>query len=102
MIAAFLAPARAAAHRRRSFSLPPRRKPGLFSAARAGDGRQDITVAREFRAAKHEFRLSSGRRETGVKMASSTEPSREKARAYRRHLRRQGLRPIEIWVPDVH
>ncbi|HZU88148.1 MAG TPA: antitoxin MazE family protein [Stellaceae bacterium] len=35
-------------------------------------------------------------------MASSTEPSREKARAYRRHLRRQGLRPIEIWVPDVH
>jgi DNA-binding LacI/PurR family transcriptional regulator len=34
-------------------------------------------------------------------MASSTEPSREKVRAYRRHLRRQGLRPIEVWVPNV-
>ncbi|MDQ3698629.1 MAG: antitoxin MazE family protein [Gemmatimonadota bacterium] len=28
-------------------------------------------------------------------------PSREKVRAYRERLRRQGLRPIQIWVPDV-
>ena len=27
--------------------------------------------------------------------------SREKVRAYRERLRRQGLRPIQIWVPDV-
>jgi len=27
--------------------------------------------------------------------------AREKVRAYRERLRRQGLRPIQIWVPDV-
>ena len=27
--------------------------------------------------------------------------SREKVQAYRRRMRRQGLRPIQIWVPDV-
>lgn len=36
-------------------------------------------------------------------MASSTrpDPTRDKVRAYRERLRRQGLRPIQIWVPDV-
>lgn len=29
------------------------------------------------------------------------EAAREKVRAYRERLRRQGLRPIQIWVPDV-
>ena len=28
-------------------------------------------------------------------------PSRDKVRAYRDRLRAQGLRPIQIWVPDV-
>jgi hypothetical protein len=27
--------------------------------------------------------------------------TRDKVRAYRERLRRQGLRPIQIWVPDV-
>ena len=27
--------------------------------------------------------------------------SKEKVRAHRRRLRQQGLRPIQIWVPDV-
>ena len=27
--------------------------------------------------------------------------SREKVKAYRERLRRQGLRPIQIWVPDI-
>jgi Antitoxin MazE-like len=27
--------------------------------------------------------------------------TREKVRAYRERLRRQGLRPVQIWVPDV-
>ena len=27
--------------------------------------------------------------------------SREKVRAHRERLRRRGLRPIQIWVPDV-
>jgi hypothetical protein len=27
--------------------------------------------------------------------------TREKVRAYRERLRRQGLRPIQIWVPDI-
>jgi len=36
-------------------------------------------------------------------MASSDlpKPSRDKVRAHRARLRRQGLRPIQIWVPDV-
>jgi hypothetical protein len=36
-------------------------------------------------------------------MASSkrTRSSRDKVRAHRERLRRQGLRPIQIWVPDV-
>jgi hypothetical protein len=34
-------------------------------------------------------------------MATSTRPSREKVRAHRERLRQQGLRPIQIWVPDV-
>ncbi|MGO9520434.1 MAG: antitoxin MazE family protein [Candidatus Korobacteraceae bacterium] len=36
-------------------------------------------------------------------MAARTHPksSRDKVRAHREKLRRQGLRPIQIWVPDV-
>jgi hypothetical protein len=36
-------------------------------------------------------------------MASQSEPksSRMKVREYRERLRKQGLRPIQIWVPDV-
>jgi hypothetical protein len=33
--------------------------------------------------------------------ASSTKPSRVKVREHRERLRGQGLRPIQIWVPDV-
>jgi hypothetical protein len=33
--------------------------------------------------------------------ASRPKSSREKVRAHREGLRRQGLRPIQIWVPDV-
>lgn len=29
------------------------------------------------------------------------EPSRNKVRAHRDRLRKQGLRPIQIWVPDA-
>lgn len=28
-------------------------------------------------------------------------PSREKVRRHRENLRSQGLRPIQVWVPDV-
>jgi len=37
-------------------------------------------------------------------MATTTSPkatSRDKVRAHRERLRRRGLRPIQIWVPDV-
>jgi hypothetical protein len=36
-------------------------------------------------------------------MVASTrqKPSRDKVRAHRERLRQQGLRPIQIWVPDV-
>lgn len=33
--------------------------------------------------------------------ASKPKPSRVKVRDYRERLRSQGLRPIQIWVPDV-
>ena len=33
--------------------------------------------------------------------ASKPKPSRVKVREHRERLRRQGLRPIRIWVPDV-
>jgi hypothetical protein len=33
--------------------------------------------------------------------ATSAQPSRIKAREHRERMRRQGLRPIQIWVPDV-
>ncbi len=32
---------------------------------------------------------------------SQANSSREKVRAHRERLRRQGLRPIQIWVPDM-
>ena len=34
-------------------------------------------------------------------MADRPKSSRDKVRAYRERLRRQGLRPIQVWVPDV-
>ncbi|HTI80592.1 MAG TPA: antitoxin MazE family protein [Acetobacteraceae bacterium] len=36
-------------------------------------------------------------------MAIASQPgkSRDRVRAHRERLRRQGLRPIQIWVPDV-
>jgi len=34
-------------------------------------------------------------------MASNPRTSRDKVRAHRERLRRQGLRPLQIWVPDV-
>jgi hypothetical protein len=33
--------------------------------------------------------------------STSRKSSQEKVSAYRRRLRAQGLRPIQIWVPDV-
>jgi Protein of unknown function (DUF3018) len=33
--------------------------------------------------------------------ASKPKPSRMKVREHRDRLRRQGMRPIQIWVPDV-
>ncbi|BCH21906.1 antitoxin MazE family protein [Mesorhizobium sp. L-8-3] len=33
--------------------------------------------------------------------ASKSKPVREKVREHRERLRAQGLRPIQIWVPDV-
>jgi hypothetical protein len=36
-----------------------------------------------------------------VHQTSKPKPSRLKVRRHRERLRRQGLRPIQIWVPDV-
>ncbi|MBV8534051.1 MAG: antitoxin MazE family protein [Alphaproteobacteria bacterium] len=33
--------------------------------------------------------------------ASRSQTSRDKVRAHRKRLRQQGLRPVQIWVPDV-
>ncbi len=35
------------------------------------------------------------------KRSAKTATSKAKVRAHRERLRRQGLRPIQIWVPDV-
>jgi surfactin synthase thioesterase subunit len=32
---------------------------------------------------------------------SQSKSSREKVRAHRKRLRREGLRPVQMWVPDV-
>jgi hypothetical protein len=34
-------------------------------------------------------------------LRTHTKPSREKVQAHRKRLRQQGLRPIQIWVPDM-
>ncbi|HEX8814919.1 MAG TPA: antitoxin MazE family protein [Terriglobales bacterium] len=34
-------------------------------------------------------------------MRSQPKSSRDKVRAHRKRLREQGLRPIQMWVPDV-
>jgi hypothetical protein len=36
-----------------------------------------------------------------VSEADRPKSSRDKVRAHRERLRRQGLRPIQVWVPDV-
>ena len=33
--------------------------------------------------------------------SSRPKPSRDKVRAHRERLRQQGLRPVQIWVPDT-
>lgn len=36
-----------------------------------------------------------------MKTASKRQLSRDKVRAHRKRLRSQGLRPVQIWVPDT-
>jgi Protein of unknown function (DUF3018) len=36
-----------------------------------------------------------------MRARNQSNTSRDKVRAHRERLRRQGLRPIQIWVPDV-
>jgi hypothetical protein len=36
-----------------------------------------------------------------ITMTAPPKPSRDKVRTHREKLRAQGLRPIQIWVPDV-
>jgi len=38
---------------------------------------------------------------SGSDKSKKRKMTREKVRAHRERLRRQGLRPIQIWVPDV-
>lgn len=36
-----------------------------------------------------------------MKSTSERKPSRDKVRAHRARLRAQGLRPVQVWVPDT-
>ncbi|MBV9086737.1 MAG: antitoxin MazE family protein [Acidobacteriaceae bacterium] len=36
-----------------------------------------------------------------MRARTASKSSREKVRAHRKRLRQQGLRPVQIWVPDV-
>ena len=38
---------------------------------------------------------------TSLRPRAKSKSSRDKVRAHRTRLRKQGLRPIQIWVPDV-
>jgi hypothetical protein len=37
-----------------------------------------------------------------MRSMSSSYSSRTRTRRYREALRRRGLRPVQIWVPDIH
>jgi Protein of unknown function (DUF3018) len=39
--------------------------------------------------------------EISVARSIRSRPARDKVRVYRERLRQRGLRPIQIWVPDV-
>ncbi len=41
------------------------------------------------------------RRKAARRKGSGRKTARDKVRAHRRRLRAQGLRPIQIWVPDT-
>jgi hypothetical protein len=46
--------------------------------------------------------MTTARRpKTSRSKSARAKTSREKVRAHRERLRKQGLRPIQIWVPDV-
>ena len=36
-----------------------------------------------------------------MRARTRSKPSRDKVRAHRKRLRQEGLRPIQIWVPDM-
>lgn len=40
-------------------------------------------------------------KEANMPLRTHSKPSRDKVRAHRRRLRQKGLRPIQIWVPDM-
>jgi hypothetical protein len=44
---------------------------------------------------------ASKRKSTARRKRATRKSSREKVQAHRRRLRAQGLRPIQIWVPDT-
>jgi hypothetical protein len=47
------------------------------------------------------YRLHVTRSEAFLATAKQSRPSRLKVQKHRERLRRRGLRPIQIWVPDV-
>lgn len=57
----------------------------LMSTAVCGNGRLHVTTVRRWK----------------TKARTPSESSRDKVRAHRKRLRQQGLRPIQIWVPDM-
>jgi hypothetical protein len=36
-----------------------------------------------------------------MRARTASKPSKDKVRAHRNRLRKQGLRPLQIWVPDM-
>ena len=43
----------------------------------------------------------NNRREVKMRSRTHSKSSRDKVRVHRKQLRQQGLRPIQIWVPDM-
>jgi hypothetical protein len=73
-------------------------------APRKRTGRRKRRVLKRLTARSETKRKSTAKRKKGRRKAvkrAAAKSTRDKVAAHRRRLRAQGLRPIQIWVPDT-
>ena len=59
------------------------------------------TKAMAYRYSPHHDMVTCNHHGAVMSTSNRARSSRDKVRAHRERLRRQGLRPVQIWVPDV-